>query len=312
MNSLARARKTGSPPSSPKNSPLAPNPVDSYDFASRRLGWWRSSSSTFLNPHEICAPVFMMSDSPASCNPLPNELVSVRDLSFSLHNRPMVSGLSLTMAPGDCVSVVGPNGAGKTTLLRILCGLYRGYDGSARILGREVKGEPVESLARLVSLVPQRMEFLPGFTVSEYLELTGPRKGPPVEELTVDLGTRLLPELSGGELQRVIIAGAVAQGVKLLLLDEPSSNLDPNGRAQVEQVLKACRDNFGVSYILVTHDISLALRCCSRMLVMANGKHRWCGDATEEAVVAQLEGAYGCGFVRLEHQAIHASVVVPV
>jgi iron complex transport system ATP-binding protein len=254
----------------------------------------------------------MMSDPAISYNRASNELVAVRDLSFSLHNRPMVSELSLSIASGECVSVVGPNGAGKTTLLRILCGLYRSYYGSARIAGREVKSEPVESLARLVSLVPQRMEFLPGFTVSEYLELTGPRKGPPVEHLTADLGGRLLPELSGGELQRVIIAGAVAQGVKLLLLDEPSSNLDPSGRAQVEQILKACRDSFGVSYILVTHDISLALRCCSRMLVMANGKHHWCGDATEDAVVAQLEGAYGCGFVRLEHQAIHGSVVVPV
>jgi iron complex transport system ATP-binding protein len=239
-------------------------------------------------------------------------LVSLQDVSLSLHHRRMVRGLSFGLEPGDCLSVVGPNGAGKTTLLRILCGLYRGYEGSVTIAGREIKHEPVESLARLVSLVPQRMEFLPGFTVSEYMELTGPRKGPRVEGLISDLGDRLLPELSGGELQRVIIAGAVAQGVRLLLLDEPSSNLDPGGRAQVEQVLRVCRDEFGISYVLVTHDISLALRCCARMLVIANGEQRWFGDATEEAVVCALESAYGCGFVRLEHQSVQGAVVVPV
>jgi iron complex transport system ATP-binding protein len=238
-------------------------------------------------------------------------LISVRNLSLTLHQRCMLSDISCSVASGECVSIVGPNGAGKTTLLRVLCGLYRMYEGSAQILGKEVKSEPVESLARLVSMVPQRMEFLPGFTVSEFIELSGSRFAPQVDCLIGDLGKRLLPELSGGELQRVIIAGAVAQGVKLLLLDEPSSNLDPNGRSQVEQVLSTCRDEMGVSYILVTHDISLALRCCSRMLVMANGCISWDGSAEDDAVVEHLERAYGCGFARLQHESVEGSVVVP-
>jgi iron complex transport system ATP-binding protein len=238
-------------------------------------------------------------------------LVSVHNLSLSIHQRSMLSDISWSIAPGECVSVVGPNGAGKSTLLRVLCGLHRSYVGSARIMGKEIKDEPVESLARLVSLVPQRMEFLPGFTVSEFLELSGPRFAQQVDVLVGDLSSRLLPELSGGELQRVIIAGAVAQGVRLLLLDEPSSNLDPNGRAQVEQVLSTCRDEMGISYILVTHDISLALRCCSKMLVMAQGSIRWEGDVEDDAVVGHLEQAYGCGFARLQHESVEGSVVVP-
>jgi iron complex transport system ATP-binding protein len=238
-------------------------------------------------------------------------LLTVQNLSFALHQRPMVSNVSWTMDQGACVSVVGPNGAGKTTLIRVLCGLYRTYQGSVRIGGREVRDIPVEALARIVSLVPQRMEFLPSFTVSEYLELSGPKRGPSVTHLIGDLGQRLLPELSGGELQRVIIAGAVAQGAKLLLLDEPSSNLDPCGRKHVEEVLKTCRDEMGLSYILVTHDISLALRCCSRMLVMLNGETYWEGSTSEGAVVAHLEKAYGCGFVRLSHDSVAGSVVVP-
>lgn len=247
----------------------------------------------------------------APSSPAAEPLLSVQNLSFSLHQRPMVSNVSWTMQQGECISVVGPNGAGKTTLIRVLCGLYRTYQGSVKIAGREVRDLPVEALSRVVSLVPQRMEFLPGFTVSEYLELSGPKKGPSVDHLIGDLGQRLLPELSGGELQRVIIAGAVAQGAKLLLLDEPSSNLDPSGRAHVEQILKTCRTEMGISYILVTHDISLALRCCSRMLVMLNGATYWEGSTSEGAVVTHLEKAYGCGFVRLDHESVAGSIVVP-
>lgn len=69
----------------------------------------------------------------------------------------MVSNVSWTMQQGECISVVGPNGAGKTTLIRVLCGLYRTYQGSVKIAGREVRDLPVDALSRVVSLVPQRM-----------------------------------------------------------------------------------------------------------------------------------------------------------
>ena len=239
-------------------------------------------------------------------------LISVRGLNFAIHGKQMVRNLNWTMDSGECFSIVGPNGAGKTTLLRILCGLYRSYEGSVSIFGKEVCEQTPESLAKLVSLVPQRMEFLPGFSVSEYLELSSARKILSLDGLIGDLGDKILPELSGGELQRVLIAGAVAQGARVLLLDEPTSSIDPCGRSQVEQVLKTCREEMGISYILVTHDISLALRTCSRILVLADGESYWEGDTSEAGVVSHLEEAYRCGFVRLEHDAISGSVVVPV
>jgi ABC-type cobalamin/Fe3+-siderophores transport system ATPase subunit len=238
-------------------------------------------------------------------------LVSVRDLSFALHQKKMLANLSWSLNSGESISVVGPNGAGKTSLLRVLVGLYRGYQGSVKVAGSEIKHEPVESLAKLVSLVPQRMEFLPGFTVAEFIELSGPKNAPHVGSLIGDLEQRLLPELSAGELQRVVIAGAVAQGVRVLLLDEPTSNLDPNGRANVEQILTACRKDLGISFVLVTHDISLALRCCSRMLIMVDGQCYWQGAASHEAVVDHLEAAYRCGFVRYRSSSTGDSVVVP-
>lgn len=248
----------------------------------------------------------------ASQPPSNGALLALYNVRFSMRQTSVLRTISFAMQPAECLAIVGPNGAGKTTLLKILSGLYRDYQGSAQILGKEIKSEPIESLARLVSLVPQRMEFLPSFTVAEYMTLSGPMRGPHVGRLIAGLEHRVLPELSGGELQRVVIAGAVAQGVKLLLLDEPSSHLDPRGRTEVERVLRECREQFGISYVVVTHDISLALRCCSRMLVVGNGELRWSGAVTDESIVRELEGAYGCGFVRLEHASLPGAVVVPV
>lgn len=245
-------------------------------------------------------------------------LLELQSLSLILHQRALLSDLNLSLPLTESLALVGPNGAGKTSLLRALCGLYRQYSGSAKILGHEIKSQSIEDLAKLVSLVPQRMEFLPAFTVSEYMELSVQARSKHligrVKHLISDLDTKLLPELSGGELQRVIIAGAVAQGVRLLLLDEPTSNLDPQGRNDVEQALLACRDELGVGYLLVTHDISFALRCCGKMAVLSDGKLQWCGSGSEDLrVLAELEAAYGCGFVRMHHEKLgHSGVVVSV
>jgi ABC-type multidrug transport system ATPase subunit len=242
-------------------------------------------------------------------------LIDLKALSLNLHQRALLTDINLSLEPTESLAIVGPNGAGKTSLLRVLCGLYRQYSGSARILGQEINSQSVEDLARCVSLVPQRMEFLPAFSVSEYMELSAQAHAKHlidrVRHLVFDLDKKLLPELSGGELQRVVIAGAVAQGVKLLLLDEPTANLDPQGRNDVEQALLACRDELGVNYLLVTHDISFALRCCGKIAVLSNGRLQWCGSGLDDLrVLAELESAYGCGFVKMHHEKLGDSGVV--
>jgi ABC-type multidrug transport system ATPase subunit len=245
-------------------------------------------------------------------------LIDLKSLSLTLHQRALLCDVNLSLPLSESLALVGPNGAGKTSLLRVLCGLYRQYSGSAKILNHEVNSQSIEDLSKLVSLVPQRMEFLPAFTVSEYMELSAQAHSKHlidrISHLISDLAKKLLPELSGGELQRVIIAGAVAQGVKLLLLDEPTSNLDPQGRNDVEHALLSCRKDLGVSYLLVTHDISFALRCCDNIAVLSNGRLQWCGCGSDDLrVLSELESAYGCGFVRMHHEKLgHSGVVVSV
>lgn len=207
------------------------------------------------------------------------------------------------------MSVVGPNGAGKTTLLKVIAGLAKRYSGSVLVDQREVRNEGPQWLSRTVGFVPQRLEHLPCFTVREFLELSGDARKEPVARLTDHLRTRRLPELSGGELQRVLLAGALAQGVRLLLLDEPTSNLDPTGRAEVEMLLSELKRE-DVTLLMVTHDISLALRCSERLMIMSHGAISWSGRGDDDAVVSELEKVYQCRFVRVEHEDLHSSILV--
>ncbi len=238
-----------------------------------------------------------------------SELLVVRDLSVTAGNQPLLASISFSMQAGEPICIVGPNGAGKTSLLKVVAGLSRGYSGSVLLQQREVRSERPDSLARTVGFVPQRLEHLPCFSVAEFLALSGGARREAVARLTGHIRERYLPELSGGELQRVLLAGALAQGVRLLLLDEPTSNLDPTGRAEVEALL----DELGaedVTLLMVTHDISLAVRCGMRLLIMSQGRISWSGRVGDEAVVPELEKAYRCRFVRIDHEHLKSPVIV--
>ncbi len=238
-----------------------------------------------------------------------SEILLIRNLDLSVGGHRLLGSISLELRAGEPLSVVGPNGAGKTTLLKVIAGLAKRYSGSVLVDQREVRNEGSQWLSRTVGFVPQRLEHLPCFTVREFLELSGDARKEPVARLTDHLRTRHLPELSGGELQRVLLAGALAQGVRLLLLDEPTSNLDPTGRAEVEMLLSELKRE-DVTLLMVTHDLSLALRCSDRLMIMSHGAISWSGRGDDDAVVSELERVYQCRFVRVEHEDLHSSILV--
>ncbi len=238
-----------------------------------------------------------------------SQLLVINNLDLSVGDHTLLRSVSLELQTGEPLSVVGPNGAGKTTLLKVIAGLSKHYSGSVLVDQREVRRERSEWLSRTVGFVPQRLEHLPCFTVGEFLELSGDARKEAVARLTDHLRSRYLPELSGGELQRVLLAGALAQGVRLLLLDEPTSNLDPTGRAEVEILLEDLRSE-DVTLMLVTHDISLALRSSERLMIMSQGAVSWSGKGDDDAVVPELEKAYQCRFVRVEHEDLQSAILV--
>lgn len=237
-------------------------------------------------------------------------LLQIEGLRLSRGPDVLLTEVSLALKAGECLTVVGANGAGKTTLLKVIAGLLSGYEGSVRLEGSEVKSLSPQDLSHIVGLVPQRLSHLPPFSVEEFLELSGPDRLSQGLSLVAHLGNRLLTHLSGGELQRVLIAGAVAQGASLLLLDEPTANVDPRGRRQIEDVLSECRKTMGLSYILVTHDVSFGMRNAETVAVMREGAVTTRCSASDPGLIEKLSEAYGCHFVEVRHDDLPYPAVV--
>ena len=237
-------------------------------------------------------------------------VLKLQALSLSIVTRPILRELNLSICHGEKVAVVGANGSGKSSMLKTISGLYRCYTGYVLVDGREVHDVEPKTLSRLVSLVPQRLEFLPRFRVCEFFEMSGLVDLTGIDPALPPLLERYLPDLSGGELQRVVLAGAVAQGARLLLLDEPTAHLDPTGRSEVERVIADYHKRENISYILVTHDVSLAVRAAERMIVMKEGRVMWDGSTGDSTLTDILEQAYGCSFSRIIHPKTGDSIII--
>lgn len=237
-------------------------------------------------------------------------LLALSGLALVRSGQRLLVDINLSVASGEKVALVGPNGAGKSSLLKTIAGLHRGYTGSVTIEGGEACALSPKRISSLVSLVPQRLEFVPRFTVSEFFEISGGVNLSDADPTLRGLLGRHLPDLSGGELQRVILASAVAQGARLLLLDEPTAHLDPTGRGEVERVISRYHHERNITYLLVTHDVTLAVRAAERIIVMSEGRVVWDGSTGDPNLPDFLRVAYGCGFTRLTHPVTGESFIV--
>ena len=185
------------------------------------------------------------------------------------------------------MGLVGPNGAGKSTLLRAVTSDAELLGGTIEVAGRSVVGLDAKERARLVGVVPQAMTPAPGFTAREVVRMGRhphlPRFGQPGidDERVVDdamamtdtarLADTYAEELSGGDLQRVALAQALAQEPSVLLLDEPTSHLDLNHRLQVLDLVRMLAET-GLAVLVVFHDLDLAARYSDRLAVVASGQ----------------------------------------
>lgn len=199
----------------------------------------------------------------------------------------VLHGLSLTVEQGDIVGLIGPNGAGKTSLLNIMSGILKPQSGNIYLNGEDLWAIEAKARARKVAMVPQDPAIPEGFTVLEVV-LMGrhPHLGFLQWEGITDLevchrvmgltdtwaySRRLVSSLSGGERQRVFIARALAQQAHLLLLDEPTANLDIQHQLQVMELMGSLTRQ-GLTVITAMHDLSLAARFCDRIVILFDGK----------------------------------------
>lgn len=197
----------------------------------------------------------------------------------------MLKLAAVDFSRGELVALVGPNGAGKSTLLGIMAGLRPEYEGSCRLDGRELRHWKRRELARAVSFVPQSLRLEFPFTAEQVVLMgrtpycDGLFEGPEdhaavvcAMELTDTLQFRHrdFRALSGGERQRVVLASALAQQPRVLLLDEPAAFLDVKHQISLHRLLgELCRQ--GLLVVAATHDLNLAASYADRVIVLDRG-----------------------------------------
>jgi iron complex transport system ATP-binding protein len=228
----------------------------------------------------------------------------------------VVRDVSASIGHGEWIGLIGPNGAGKTTLLRAVAGLVP-FAGSIEVDGHAVTGSHRRELARRLALVPQSPRTPSELTVAEYVLLgRTPYIGYLANEARSDreaastalaqlglagFADRRLGSLSGGELQRVVLARALAQDAPLLLLDEPTSALDLGRQQQVLELVDDLRREHGLTVIAAMHDLSLAGQFADRLLLFDGGR-LVAGGAPAEVLSEATIGALYAADVRVVHE----------
>lgn len=208
--------------------------------------------------------------------------VSVTGLRKSYGSNQAVEDLDLDVRSGELFGVLGPNGAGKSTLLEILVGLRERTAGTVEVLGSDPLTDR-EHLRRRVAVQPQQAELFPNLTVRETLRLWASfyEEADAPESVLERVGLtaaadRRVHKLSGGQERRLLIATALISKPMLVVLDEPSTGLDPNARAELWDVLLAFRDRGGTA-LLSTHSMEEAESLCDRVAVVDGGRVVACG-----------------------------------
>jgi iron complex transport system ATP-binding protein len=208
-------------------------------------------------------------------------------VTFAINGHVILRDVSLTLYPGEIVGLVGPNGAGKSTLLRVLGGLWRGAEGTLSLGKRPLLAHSRREIAQQIAHVSQHGAPDFAFTAREvvlmgrnpYLgrfQLETPRDREVADRAmrqtdTLPFSDRLITTLSDGERQRVFIARALAQEPRILLLDEPTANLDIHHQFDILTLIRRLADARGMGVIAAIHDLTLAARFCDRLLLLHEG-----------------------------------------
>ena len=226
-------------------------------------------------------------------------LLEARDLTVSYDHRVAVANVTLTLKDGEVTAIIGPNGAGKSTLLRTLNGLLRPSSGAILLDGQPLERLNRRSISRRIAVVAQEAELRFPVTVMEFVLggrfawATNAGWGWETErDLQVaqavlretelsELSGRLMNELSGGERQRALMARALATEAPILLLDEPTANLDLSHQATLLALVRNRCDQHRASALVVTHDINLAAQFADNILLMKDGKTVHSGSPEE-------------------------------
>lgn len=211
------------------------------------------------------------------------KVISVRGLTKLYGQLKAVDGIDFDIKGGECFGFLGPNGAGKTTVMSIICCLLPPTSGVVKVFGMDVREEPSKIKAR-IGVIPQDENLDPDLSVIEnlivyarYFDIPKRLSIPRADELLgfvglVEKRNSLIKSLSGGMKRRLLLARALLNNPELLILDEPTTGLDPSSRHHVWDMLNHLKTKEGTTLVLTTHYMEEAETLCDRVAIMSLGK----------------------------------------
>ncbi len=235
------------------------------------------------------------------------QAISAQDIAYEIEGNTLLDGVDLHADRGQLVGLIGPNGAGKSTLLRTISGILRYRSGEVRLEGEDLRSLSPKEVAANLALVPQIAPYTYGFTSLE-LVLMGryPHlgrfqiEGREDERIARDamrlteteqFADRTLDTLSGGERQRVFVARALAQQPRILLMDEPTANLDILHQLKVLDLVRQLVAD-GLTAIAAIHDLNMAARYCDKLVLLNRGRVLAVGSPEEVLTPETIESAF--------------------
>jgi iron complex transport system ATP-binding protein len=237
--------------------------------------------------------------------------LEMRGVTLGYGRHPVLRDITFKAAPGEMVGLIGPNGSGKSTIIKALSHVITAAAGQVLVNGRDIQSIPRLELARLVGVVPQ-LPLLPStFTAFEIVlmgrnphlglfQSEGPRDWALATSAmektgTLALANRRVNELSGGEIQCLLIARVLVQQTSAILLDEPTANLDIGRQVEVlDLIRRLCNEN-AIAVLAALHDLNLAAQYCDRLLLISEGRVFAEGTPREVITDANILRVYGAG-----------------
>ncbi len=239
-----------------------------------------------------------------------SKAIEAVDISYDYRDQRVLRNLSFFVSKGEFFIIIGPNGSGKTTLMKVLAGIEKPAEGTLYISGKSIDGYRRKSLARTLAMAPQISAVDFPFKVADVVLMgRSPHKGllgfDSPSDLQIarqamafteieHLAGRQLDQISGGELQRVLIARAICQEPEIILLDEPTASLDLAHQVRIMDLMEQLQKEKEVTVVMVSHDINLACMYADTLLLIKDGKIVSIGPPASVLTYETLEKAYGC------------------
>lgn len=259
---------------------------------------------------------------------LMSPIIDVREIKYRYASQLVLNNISFSVQDGEIICIMGPNGSGKTTILKLISKVLRPEAGSIWLMGRDIGSMKHREIAKIIGVVPQGASVAFPFTVREVVLMgRSPHLGLFQIEResdmhiadnamaltdTLELAHRNIDELSGGEHQRAIIARALAQEPKVLLLDEPTSFLDINHQIEIFDLIKRLNGEKGLTVIIVSHDLNMAAEYCDRILLMKNGQVYIFGSPRETITKEHIREVYDANVAVMDNIVTGAPYIIPL